>query len=34
MEIGIALALGIVTAIIIVLNLIPKHKGTEINQPH
>ena len=33
MEVGIALALGIMTAIITILNLIPKHKGTEINQP-
>ena len=32
MEVGIALALGIMTAIITILNLIPKHKGTEINQ--
>ena len=33
MEVGIALALGIMTVIITILNLIPKHKGTEINQP-
>jgi hypothetical protein len=33
MEVGIALTLGIMTVIITILNLIPKHKRTEINQP-
>jgi len=33
MEVGIALALGIMIVIITILNLIPKHKGTEINRP-
>ena len=33
MEVGIALALGIMIVIVTILNLIPKHKGTEINQP-
>jgi hypothetical protein len=33
MEVGIARALGIMIVIITILNLIPKHKGTEINQP-
>jgi hypothetical protein len=33
MEIGIAIAIGIMTAITTILNLIPKHKGTEINRP-
>jgi hypothetical protein len=33
MEVGIALALGIMIAVITIMNLIPKHKRTEINQP-
>lgn len=34
MGVGLALAIGITIAIITVLNLIPKHKRTDINQPH